>query len=240
MSDDPDWIDELYAEGAKAVPPPALDEKIRAAARQNVRPRWYRTPGRLAALATAASLVIAVSVIYLESGPSQLEGQLERQMKDQKKDQMRDQMKEQPEVMAPDFAPAPLQSAGFDEDRSVTLEERLADRHEREAVGAAADTAARRQLKSEVAQARSMPDRNVENMAAGTYADTLAAAPIALAEMEVAAELTELCGALPGAAETREILSDESGWLVQDTVGGDVRTWRCVDGAWIETPSQQQ
>lgn len=73
MSDKPDWIDELYAEGAEELPPPALDEKIRAAARQPVQHPWYRSPGRLTALATAASIVIAASVLYLETDPSTLD-----------------------------------------------------------------------------------------------------------------------------------------------------------------------
>ena len=52
--------------------------------------------------------------------------------------------------------------------------------------------------------------------------------------------LAARCGPLPGSEETREISEDEFGWLVTVRIGADVQTWRCIDGAWIETTSEQQ
>ena len=64
MSNERDWLDGLYAEGSDEQPPAELDTRIKAAARRRIRHPWYLSPGRLTTLATAASLVIAASVIY--------------------------------------------------------------------------------------------------------------------------------------------------------------------------------
>ena len=186
MSDEQSQIDELYAEGATDTPPPELDEKIRAAARQPVAHPWFRNPGRLAALATAASLVIAVSVIFFE--PEQLAVEEPAEVIDAETTQLleREQIKfefetvlENQAVEAPAAAPAPAKSV-----------------------------------------ARPAADR--------------------VSGRQAAEALAERCGPLPGSEETRELSEDESGWLVTVRIGADVRTWRCIDGAWIETASEQQ
>lgn len=61
--DQPDWTEDLYRSAANDQPPPPLDAAIKAAARQH-EVRWYRSPGRLAALATAASVVLAALIMY--------------------------------------------------------------------------------------------------------------------------------------------------------------------------------
>jgi hypothetical protein len=61
--DQPDWTEDLYRSAANDQPPPPLDAAIKAAARQH-EVRWYRNPGRLAALATAASVVLAALIMY--------------------------------------------------------------------------------------------------------------------------------------------------------------------------------
>ena len=53
------------------------------------------------------------------------------------------------------------------------------------------------------------------------------------------AALIQRCGALPGEAESRVLIADANGWQVTVSVGEDVRVWRCIDGAWIETTSEQ-
>mgnify|MGYP001817387269 CR=1 FL=1 len=197
MSDDRDWIDELYAEGARETPPPELDAKIRATARQPVRHPWYRNPGRLAALATAASLVIAVSVIFFEPEQPQLE--------------------------------TPAETPTLAEDNPMPPPQAPARSGER----------AERRFAAEPAQAAT--ERAEPLLEEAMVADVADAAIGSLTvEKAAAAELTQRCGPLPGSEETREISSDPSGWLVTVTVGTDVRTWRCIDGAWIETTSEQQ
>ncbi|MFV2091332.1 MAG: hypothetical protein ACC642_11790, partial [Pseudomonadales bacterium] len=49
------------------APPEALDESIQAAARKAIEP-WYRNRRRLTSLATAASVVVAALVVYLDPG----------------------------------------------------------------------------------------------------------------------------------------------------------------------------
>lgn len=63
MSDDRDWLDELYAEG-REEPPAALDGAVLAAARENATRPWYRNLRYLTTVATAASFVLAAMVIY--------------------------------------------------------------------------------------------------------------------------------------------------------------------------------
>lgn len=82
---------------------------------------------------------------------------------------------------------------------------------------------------------RDLAERQVEEAIVTEVADQAM-----LAKRESAAQLVQLCGALPGTEETREIQNDEAGWLLIITVGDDVRLWRCVDGAWVETTSEQQ
>ncbi len=270
MSDEPDWIDELYAEGAKELPPPALDEKIRAAARAPVQHPWYRSPGRLAALATAASMVIAVSVIYFEPEQSRLDA---------------------PPIQ--ELAPKSLESVDaeieFEESAPGSLAEgERVGATEGAASTATADEIVERRLKQEAAEQKSMlaqkisntpaeapaavsaepapPAKTASRTAPDTFADrqpedpsstNLRALELDRAESQIeeaiatgaadqalladpAAALMQACGPLPGTDETREILSDEAGWRVVVTVGDDVRTWRCIDGAWIEKRSEEQ
>ena len=244
MPDDQDWIDELYAEGAKEVPPPELDAKIRAAARQPVRHPWYRSPGRLTVLATAASLVIAVSVIFFQP--------------------------EQPkQPMAPaETAPVAAEQAAPGSKRTVEPAEPASGRREADNAAAIRPEPANRPatstLNGEPARLRSSGSRQPATAAAEAAAATdarvmeaeraaagraellleeAAVADSAIGSLvvaeEAAAELIARCGPLPGSEETRAISSDASGWLVTVTVGSDVRTWRCIDGAWLETSEQQ-
>lgn len=227
MSDDPDWIDQLYAEGNKDVPPATLDEKIRAAARQTVPRRWYRNPGRLAAMATAASLVIAVSVIYFESG-------LEERLPDRR---------EGSSIGAAETAPQPI-AADEEADERQLKSEAAEQPLTRQISNTPAATPAAKRIAPAPSTGRSATAAGeVRALSKNQLAEAIAAAPsdqAASAFNDVAAELTNLCGALPGTEETRKILSDESGWRVTVTMGNDVRTWRCMDGTWIETTSQEQ
>lgn len=61
--DGPDWTEALYRSGADEQPPPTLDAAIKVAAREHEQ-RWYASPGRLATLATAATLVVASMIAY--------------------------------------------------------------------------------------------------------------------------------------------------------------------------------
>ncbi|MFV2090059.1 MAG: hypothetical protein ACC642_05345, partial [Pseudomonadales bacterium] len=67
MPKETDWLDELYQQANDQAPPEALDESIQAAARKAVEP-WYRNRRRLTSLATAASVVVAALVVYLDPG----------------------------------------------------------------------------------------------------------------------------------------------------------------------------
>ncbi len=220
MSDKQDWIDELYAEGAEEGPPPELDEKIRAAARAPVQHPWYRNPGRLAMLATAASLVIAVSVIYFEP---------EQAFLDDPEPVPQAMERAEPKQSAADFEALPeVERAenGVRAAKAVPAPAASPPRSEPVAERQAADPTGRAMRMLERDQAAAQ----IEEIAVTGF-------PVGstLADQDIAEELVQLCGALPGTAETREISSDESGWLVTVSIGEDVRTWRCVDGAWIET-----
>ncbi len=62
----------------------------------------------------------------------------------------------------------------------------------------------------------------------------------AASHQAIVVELEQLCGPLPGTEQNREITSDTEGFKVVVTIGEDERTWRCIDGAWIELDSEQQ
>ena len=249
MSDDPDWIDELYADGPEALPPAALDEKIRAAARQPVRHPWYRSPGRLTALATAASLVIAVSVIYFE--PDQLTLEAPAPELEPQTSQSRDREAEvQVDALSSGRLEEKMVGAAKSEtaEQKSTLARKISNEPADSAAGAApaAAPAARPVPTAPDQQPERMTSSSLRAMEQDLSEDRIDEAlttdlsdQATLLEEEPAAELAQLCGTLPGTAETREIQSDEAGWLVTVTVGEDIRTWRCIDGAWVETTSEQ-
>ncbi|HEY5647169.1 MAG TPA: hypothetical protein VIS76_14560 [Pseudomonadales bacterium] len=68
MSDDRDWIDDLYAESGEELPPAALDDTVLAAARDSATRPWYRDLRYLATVATAASFVLAAMIVYYAPG----------------------------------------------------------------------------------------------------------------------------------------------------------------------------
>lgn len=75
-TDPPDWLDELYSSGPAEEPPQELDEAIRGAAADAVAPHrpkpgpgWIRQPARLAGLAMAAAVVLAIGVLLLSRVP---------------------------------------------------------------------------------------------------------------------------------------------------------------------------
>jgi len=68
-TDPPDWLDELYQQDTDEMPPAALDEQIRSAARRPLTP-WYRQPARLA---TAATLLLAAGMTTLWLSNPQLQ-----------------------------------------------------------------------------------------------------------------------------------------------------------------------
>ncbi len=226
MSNEPDWLEELYAQGGEEQPPAALDDRIRAAARQPLRRRWYSSPARLATLATAASLVIAASVIYFDP------------------DQPR--QSEAPEDRAADAAV------------EETLDETApgsgrANAFKAEPAGPAGEM-------KQTDSPDQGPGKKVRQMekplpaAAGMEADAVQSPPAIgtstaarslqyheLAEQEAPISgLEDRCGPLPGTQESRRLHFDGAQWLVIVRIGDDDRTWRCLDGAWIETDSEEQ
>jgi hypothetical protein len=76
-TDPTDWLDELYSSGPEEEPPTDLDDTIRRAAadavagphRQNIARTWYRRPARLAGIAMAATVVLAVGVLLVSRAP---------------------------------------------------------------------------------------------------------------------------------------------------------------------------
>ena len=243
MSDDKDWIDELYAEGAKATPPPELDARIRAAARRPVRHPWYRSPGRLAALATAASLVIAVSVIFLE--PEQLDVPAETEALDRQQavpsadvlfefEELPAGRREEKKASAARQAPPAPATANEPAERAFKAESALRKSTISEQPAQPPAAAGTRAMEADQVMADEAESPLEEAVVTGSGVGALES------EEEAIAELIRRCGALPGSAESRELLRDESGWLVSVTVGADVQSWRCIDGAWIEAISEQQ
>jgi len=76
-TDPTDWLDELYSSGPAEEPPADLDDTIRRAAAaavagprgQNAGRPWYRRPARLAGLAMAATVALAVGVLLVSRTP---------------------------------------------------------------------------------------------------------------------------------------------------------------------------
>ncbi len=244
--DQSDWIDELYAEGQDELPPPALDARIQAAARSEVRRPWYLSPGRLTTLATAASLVLAAMVIYYvpEDPPAPTSDA--------------DQASNTAE------SPAPARQANTEVQPNLSTESlRLSEQELRPTAAPQADIAGSRAMaRSPEPAAAPMESKKAERFRAVT--DELAviraeemrenqpADPAGLvgasADAAAAARLAELCGPLPGTAETRSLNTDAVDWYLSVIdAGSDQRYWRCQDGAWIElaepvfeTPSVEQ
>ncbi len=237
MSDEQDRIDELYAEGATDSPPPELDEKIRASARQPLRHPWYRNPGRLAALATAASLVIAVSVIFfepeqlaVEDAAPALDSKATRVLEREEITFELDAAVENQPLEAPAAAPEPLRRM------AMPASEQAAGRQAADSAGVGMRAQELTQEQRE--QLKQEPD--LQELAIEETVVTGSRLGSAAFASYPADELARRCGPLPGTEETREVAEDESGWRVTVSVGADVRTWRCIDGAWIETTSEQQ
>ncbi|MEM8768392.1 MAG: hypothetical protein AAGE43_13155 [Pseudomonadota bacterium] len=68
-AEQPDWIEDLYAEGADEQPPAAIDATIREAARSHGVTPWYRDPRHLTGLAAAASFVLVVLIGFYGPEP---------------------------------------------------------------------------------------------------------------------------------------------------------------------------
>ena len=248
MPDNQDWIDDLYAEGAEEQPPPELDEKIRAAARQPVQHPWYRSPGRLAALATAASLVIAVSVIYFEPEQMEVGAPVDDRvdlLETPAEQDIAYELEEMPErkraempASAPGVAKVAADSAANEPamPESVTSPADVARKTtDASASVPAPEPAGRLQAASGMtAREQERVEQNLEARVASSQTDQAAASLQA-----ITVELEALCGPLPGTEQNREITSDAEGWQVIVTIGEDERAWRCIDGAWIEISEQQ-
>jgi len=251
MSNDPDWLDELYAQGADEQPPAELDARIRAAARREPRHPWYTNPGRLASLATAASLVIAASVIYfepaeesllipaesetmsapvLEPVPAPAEVPGEKPMEERSSTAADTDAASMKSISSPRRQAEPKRQAAGRTDgvEAGALEEVIVT-----AAPASPPTAPDKAESREDSPALSMQKLEFGASLRSTENDSTADL-----EMSVALELERLCGPLPGPPENRSITSDEDGWLVTVSIGTDVRTWRCQDGAWIEPDSE--
>lgn len=225
MSNEPDWLEDLYAEGGDEQPPAELDDRIRAAARQPVRLRWYRSPARLATLATAASLVIAASIIYFEpTGEMLLEAPVESVVDEVRADQ--------------ETVPAPARKTSARE--LAEPKRQQAERVERDAARSAdADQFSTIEESAITGALPEAPAGRAEQAAVDAPLPAAAAAPL-LDQEAVSRDLEQQCGPLPGTEEDRALHYDGADWLVIVRIGEDVRIWRCRDGAWIEVESEQQ
>lgn len=249
MPDNSDWIDDLYSEGQGEQPPAELDERIRAAARREIRRPWFPRPGRLTALATAASLVIAAMIVYYApTEPSSTEnaGRLMA-----------------PERAAAEAKSSPGEDSLSEEEALVAGLQRASDRDQplpAPVAAVPADTAPAASAPAAPAQAmeKTEPLRLLQGGGTGRNSN-LASADSGLREQpaesdrvsraeraaarvapdqgltaDVEAQLADLCGPLPGAADNRRLDTDADGWYLTVTAGDDARFWRCQDGAWIE------
>lgn len=251
MPDNSDWIDDLYSEGQDEQPPAELDERIRAAARREIRRPWLGRRGRLTALATAASLVIAAMVVYYAPtepptaenagrlmGPEPAAGRatsspgidslgedaaLEAGLQ---RASDRDQPLPAPVTAAAPAAPAPAAPAQALE-KSVPLRRLQGDGAGRNSNLASADSG----FSERPAEGNSVI--RAERAAARVAPDQ---GPTA----DVQAQLADLCGPLPGTADNRRLDADVHGWYLTVTAGGDARFWRCQDGAWIEIHKSEE
>jgi hypothetical protein len=218
MSNEPDWLDGLYAEGSDEQPPAELDTRIKSAARRRIRHPWYLSPGRLTTLATAASLVIAASVIYFDPVEETL-------LKEQEPAEriLEETVMEAGQEDAVVLKPAPS--------REVSNETKRQSPGRLERIRADADL-------EDIAVTAS--EAQMQAPSSQTDARSMQTDPVGKTEASVVLELERLCGPLPGNRDNRTITSDNGGWLVTVSIGSDRRSWRCQDGAWISADSEQQ
>lgn len=243
--DQPDWIDELYAEGQQELPPPMLDARIQAAARAPVSRPWYFSPGRLTTLATAASLVLAAMVIYylpdVPPAPASEGLMLPEAL---------EEAEQQGNVATlPGGSDAPARSKAFSESVAAQGEPPAAAGKRGAAESAVPAAAPMEFKKAERYQALTdeLAVMRTEQRRQNPATDSAGVA-MASMDMDSAVRLAELCGPLPGTAETRALHMDSVDWYLTVTgPGADRRYWRCQDGAWIElaepvfdTPSEEQ
>ena len=213
MPNDSDWMDELYREGAIEEPPAELDRRIIAAA--GAPPAaWYRRRGPLTGLSTAAVLMLAITLMTLQSPSVEDQGPApafqDAAQAIESKEHPAERKRIQP-ASAPEERPA-QDVARFESDTINEI-----------ATGQAipATTASPR-------AARGQPQVSLEKIgsnvpASAGLADSLLSSPA--------------CEGLPDKeAEVLDIGEDEDRIIRLTTSTGQ---WRCVDGEWQRVPEGQ-
>ncbi len=244
MSDDPDWIDELYAESAEE-PPAALDETILAAARDNAKRPWYRNLRYLTTIATAASFVLAAMVVYYApedsfTSPASAPAPELREAADQVPSTDRQSEADQPStIIEPPRAANPAVAGSVEsasdvrETRSLSAKrEQLGNAVREEATahapvpeppsGATSGAARELQTTDTAKQAQQPPFR---------LAGSLSAEDKAL-PTETLATLIDVCGPAPGSETSRRLARDAIGWYLAVTSAASVTYYRCENDAW--------
>ncbi|MGE0622333.1 MAG: hypothetical protein AB7I04_02790 [Pseudomonadales bacterium] len=242
MSDDRDWIDELYAE-SREEPPAALDAAVLAAARENASRPWYRNLRTLTTVATAASFVLAAMVVYYApedaaisreaSAPPAAEAPAVsglREAAERPSAADRAESRVQPTSPATDAELPPpeavsTRAAGFADDA------RQEAAHLSGPASEPVPPPAAREMPTDTAKRL---QRSVSTLGAASNlsAEATAKSPAVLAE------LIDQCGPAPGTEASRQLERDALGWYLVVTVvagGADTtRYYRCQDSTWHE------
>jgi hypothetical protein len=265
MSDDRDWIDELYAEG-RDEPPAALDAAVLAAARDNATRPWYRDIRRLTTVATAAGFLLAALVVIYDPAPER------RSVEPAKDEAAATGLTRHPVSPAPEAAPRPAADAQVSlpaeapvspspappaqKSRLVTAETRMpaagVTEPTRQAQTGTSDSAVRTER---LTAGNEMANRNLVGETLSHAEPTQAAAADAMEADRpdtapdpgrAAAALEARCGSLPGTPETRTLATDSLGWYVAVRTDEDTRYYRCDEEQWqefdtpAEAPSEQE
>ncbi len=251
MSDDRDWIDDLYAEGRDEAPPAALDAVILTAARDNATRPWYRNIRTLTTLATAASFVLAAMVVYYApddaslTGPPSKEAPERRQAIDRAGDRAAGAADEadvpaRPPAVKVAAPQAPAESTEAERLAGTSLEEAALPSAAAPEVADAMTDSGRSMLSATNAARRAEQTATSVGLTANKTAE-----PKAVLD-DVLSTLTGRCGTAPGTAESRTLLQDALGWYLAVTTAETVTYYRCIDDTWqvIEEPvsetSEQQ
>ena len=243
-ANEPDWIEDLYAEGQDEGPPAALDDTIRAAARSHGLTPWYRDPRRLTGLAAAASFVIVVLIGFYGQGPESEAPEQLRTTSDVAKTETSGRLRRDLPAAAPAAPAGERQPAAASRTQTADTADlgtsQLAERPgaptaEIEEIVVTANVPDDRPAEEEIPADREAASEPLASAISQRYApgtasslDTLAVT--ALKESDhaaIEARLEGECGALPGTAENRSLGEDDLGLYLIVTDAEGSRYFRC-------------
>ncbi len=255
--DNPDWLDELYESSSQETPPPALDAQLRATARSAgvVKPLerpWFRRPALLGGLATAATLVLGVSIglSSLTQDPTPAPASTPARLLELEEARSPSPRQAPRALVSTDSAATAEELAGVGTaaaadpaaaEKSLTGEALAADLRAQEGLAhsrfASRTTAAASSLDPASATSLLLPTLDPTECATVAFVDVQLGAPYALCGTTTLLELHHADCDVPYVLRPGAIVTSATpGWLAISD-GGEQLRLRCGPGGWL--PSEE-